>query len=220
MRPPSPLRSTTLIALVLVACGSPKEPSTALGDAAPEAAEVQARRDGRIRVDDQWRAVAPMIIHEAKMDLAVSCRLFIEQLREAGQPIPPLCYGEARRAAGAVRVIRVEHQPGTSADAMRRLAGRAEGAHFVVDRSGSRFQLLDLAFGARRDGLVRDDEVRVLAMDGGAPRGAAEATAPLVAELVALYPGARVEALDVTPQAPPTPPSTPPGPQPSPGGNP
>jgi len=197
----------SIVSVFLLATSCAKEPPSPVGaDASSSTADAQARRDGRVRLDDQWQAVVPLVIHEARMDLFVSCRLVSEQAKEAGREAPPLCYGEARRQVGAVRVIRVEHQPGTSVDAMKRLGMLAEGAHFVVERTGSRFQLLDLAYAARRDGLVREDEIRVLAMEGGAPRGAAEAVAPLVAELVALYPGVRVEALDVAPPAPPAPP--------------
>ena len=188
----------------LLACGS-KAPEQADAQSASETkASDGIRRDGKIRIEDAWQPIEPLIIHEAKMDLVVACRLACDEAKRAGHDMP-LCYDETKRGKGYVRVIRVEHHPGTTANAMHALGMAAEGAHFLVERTGGRFQTLDLSYSARREGASRRDEIRIVACDGEKPRASEAEVAPLVRELQALYPAARVETVDAPTMPAPSP---------------
>ncbi|MFO0745708.1 MAG: hypothetical protein U1F43_08545 [Myxococcota bacterium] len=186
--------AAVLVLAALGACGG--KGADADAGAADAAVEKPARRDGYIIVEDRFEKVIPLVIHEAHMDLLVSCRQMQDHMKEGGKDIP-LCYDPAKRARAAVKVIRVEHRPGATVDAMHVLGDSDEGAHFMVERTGTTFQLIDLAYATRRDGQNRGDEIRILAMGGKEARGAEAAAQPLLTELRALYPTARVEEVDV-----------------------
>lgn len=151
--------------------------------AAPDAATPAARLDGQILFADSWTKVAPPVLHDAKMDLATRCRLLQGEARGHGSEIP-LCFSPARRTPQAITTLHVERDEALPR-AMQRLTKDNEGAHFVIDRSGGIYQVLDLAHAARRAGAYQEGEIRVVACH-------AESEKALVAALHALYPAATV----------------------------
>lgn len=187
-------RAVLAIALALsaaAACQDRSErPAAATGDA-----DAGVRLEGKVRFADRWFDVAPAILHDAKMDLATRCRLLQSESHGRGVEVP-LCFAQARRDAGAITAIRVERE-GSLPQAMHRLTQETEGAHFVIDVSGGTYQILDLAFAARRAGAYPANEIRVIACNLDAERA-------LVAALQRLYPAAQlttVPAQGATPKA-------------------
>ncbi len=184
--------SIALIIATTTACGGQK-PSP---DASPETSP-KVRLDGRVRMNDIWLEVAPLVSHDAKMDLRTRCRVAQDEAKEQSLPVPPLCFEDKVRTAEQIDTIRVERWPSLPA-AIRTLTATAEGAHFLVERTGSFHQTLDLAFPARRAGEMRPTEVRVLAADPTHGKALVEA-------LASLFPKARVETVDGVPVEPPAP---------------
>lgn len=162
-------------------------------------ANAGVRLEGKVRFADHWIDVPPAILHDAKMDLATRCRLLQSESHGRGVEVP-LCFAQARRDAGAITAIRVERE-GSLPQAMHRLTRETEGAHFVIDVSGGTYQILDLAFAARRAGAFPANEIRVIACNLDAERA-------LVAALQRLYPAAQVTTVPAqgatTPQGAPT----------------
>jgi hypothetical protein len=153
-----------------------------------------------MRLGDRWLEVTPVVINDAKMDLATLCQLLRDEEKKAGKADPVLCYGPERRAAAAVKTVRVELRQGAFGDVMKALAAKAEGAHVVADKTGTLYQILDFALAARRDGSVRGDEVRIVAIED---RGRA-AVEGLLEELKPVFPEARVELVPVVAVTPTT----------------
>lgn len=170
------------------ACGPREEPS--VGPGAAETTTPPVRKEGKLRVNDQWVEVAPLVLHDGKMDLFVRCRLVQEDAKKLGHEVPPLCYDANKRVTDEIAVIRVERWLNLPI-AMRYLQVEAEGTHFLVERSGSTFQMLDLVYPVRRNGEFARGEVRVVAADD--KKGAA-----ITGALRVLYPKARVEEVDMT----------------------
>ena len=156
---------------------------------APAADVVAVRHDGVVRFADVELPVAPYVMHDPHLDLVVQCQLKRDADLQRGQD-SPLCYASERRARDRVKVLRVEileREDGGRLDMARVmpvLAHHGEGAHVVIERTGTPHQLLDLAHATRRDGELRPDEVRVLCVHPADWR-------PLVESLEALLPGAR-----------------------------
>jgi len=186
------------IALVVAtaACGGTKPPPEKNPDASPK-----LRLDGRVRMNDTWLEVAPLVSHDAKMDLRTRCRVAQDEAKEQSLPVPPLCFEDKARTTAQLDTIRVERWPSLPA-AIRTLTATAEGAHFLVERTGSFHQTLDLAFPVRRANEIRPTEVRVLAADP--THGKA-----LVDALTTLFPNARIETVDGVPVELPNGPATP-----------
>ncbi len=121
---------------------------------------------GQIRMSDKQWPSAAFVGHDARMDLQTVCRKAIDLAKkkaekEPGLPIPPLCFDA--KPHNRVRQIRVEFEAGARAGNMiGTLRTRSEAAHFMVERSGSVYQLLDLAYSPRRAGAYQAGEVRVL----------------------------------------------------------
>jgi hypothetical protein len=185
-RIPSP--RALLVALALSAssaCGPREERAPEVNEVKPVAKVKPTRLDGRVRLNDVWLELAPLVAHDAKMDLRTRCRIAQDEAKEAGRPVPPLCFEDRVRDREAIVTVRVERWPSLPV-AIRTLTATAEGAHFVIERTGSVHQTLDLAFAARRQGEVRPGEIRILAAEATAGAALAEA-------LVGLFPGARVE---------------------------
>jgi hypothetical protein len=169
----------------LLGCGGPQETAdTMVTDTAPP-----PRMEGKLRVSDQWVEVAPLVLHDGKMDLFVRCRIVQDDAKKAGQEVP-LCYDPNKRGTDQIDTIRVEHWLNLPI-AMRYLQVEAEGTHFLVERSGSTYQMLDLVYPARRAGAFARGEVRVVAADKAKGKTITDA-------LKALYPRARVEEVDMT----------------------
>ncbi len=184
----------SLLALFALALAAP-----ACGDKAPPAADAApvakpARMEGQVRFADAWLEVAPLVLHDAKMDLRTRCRVAQDEAKETSRPVPPLCFGPDARPREAITTIRVERWPSMPA-AIRSLTATAEGTHFLVERTGSFHQTLDLAYPVRREGQLQPGEVRVLAADPSHGKA-------LVDALVTLFPAARVETVDGKPVAP------------------
>lgn len=202
------------IALVMVSmasgCGerAPAGPEVASADAAKAPARP-ARADGLVLVDDRQEPVAPFVMHDPHLDLFVRCQMKRDGAKKEGRTVP-LCFDATRRQTDGLKVLRVERAPGDLGAVLRRLAASDEGAHFVVERTGTLHQVLDLAYTARRDGALRPDEVRVVTCHESAWQKLADA-------LKALFPGLRVEVTDL-----PAPPDAPraPAAETAPGGTP
>lgn len=172
------------IALVglLSACGGAKENASA-DASAPEVKVAVPRLEGEVRQSDRWVKVLPLILHDAKMDLATRCLLLRDKRREEGKEAP-VCYERSRggQAVTRIHVIRDKSLP----VAMARLTEASEAVHFTVDKSGAIYQILDLDFAPRRESAYRPDEVGVVSCD-------AAGEAALLAALQVLYPEAKVE---------------------------
>jgi len=168
----------TALALGLAACGGGKG-APAGGDAAGST----ARPVGQVRNADQWVPVSAQVLHDAKMDLAVRCRLMRDEAKAKGSE-RPLCFDQAAKPERKVTTIALGHAANLTA-AMHALTEADEGVHFVVDKSGGIYQVLDLAFVARHGGAYPEGEVRVIGCEE-------PGTKALIAALQALYPGAAV----------------------------
>lgn len=164
------------------ACGGSKgaaEPDAGASDAST----AEARMDGEVRRADQWVKVGPLVLHDAKMDLATRCLLLRDKGREAGKETP-VCYERSRegKAVTRIQVIREKSLP----VAMARLTDANDAVHFAIDKNGAIYQVLDLAFAPRREAAYRRDEVGVVSCDD-------KGLAALLDALRVLYPGATVE---------------------------
>lgn len=181
-----PALRAAVIAVTLYACSGREAPAPADATAATSA---DVHLDGQVRRDDKWLAVAPVVYHDAKMDLVTRCLLLRDEARTHGREAP-LCYAPTRRPERVVTTIAVERDQ-DMARAMMRLTGQDEGVHFVIDKTGAIYQLLDLAYVARHANDYPEGEVRIIACDP-------KSEAALVEALRGLYPAAQV----VTTEAP------------------
>ena len=114
---------------------------------------------GRVRVADKSYPVRHIVSHEPKMDLFVQCRARKDATKKAGAELP-LCYENTKRTPTHLRVERSTRR--TLKLARRNVSEKNEAMHFVIEPSGSIYQVLDLAYGPRRAGQVRKGEIRVL----------------------------------------------------------
>lgn len=176
----------------LFACSDKGVPAG--GDAlAPKAAESVKKAGPRsrsfIRNADVNLPADVMIGHDARNDLFVGCL----QLRDAaakadaGGPPAALCYDPTPRSA--LKSVRVEyHAEQSFADAIAVLRKGPEAAHFIVERTGSIYQVLDLAYAPRRAGAYQAGEIRILS-------GSTEGHERLVAALKTQFEALTVEVL-------------------------
>lgn len=177
--------------LALPGCeGKKAPPPDAKGSAAKS---VDARfKEGVVNLGDKPVRVVPFVGHNPRMDLKVQCLRKRDDAKKRGDAGPTeleLCFEEGYRDASAVKVIRVEYQDGaTGADAIRRVTkeGGNDGAHFLVEPTGSIWQILDVGHATRRGGEIRGGEVRVLS-------GSAEGHKALLDALQGIFPDAAVE---------------------------
>ncbi len=179
---------TVMAAPLIVGCKSGEEPAATDASTATEVAPQ--RMEGKLRVKDTWVEVAPLVLHDGKMDLFVRCKIVQEDAKKLGREVPPLCYEPTARDQAAITTIRVERWLNLPI-AMRQMQMTAEGTHFLVERTGSTYQMLDLVYAVRREGEVRKDELRVIATDekGGAT---------IVGALKLILPNAKVVEVDMT----------------------
>lgn len=177
-----------LTTAALGGCKSGEE--AAASDANTMAKVTPQRMEGKLRVKDSWIEVAPLVLHDAKMDLFVRCKIVQEDAKKLGREVPPLCYEPAPRELTAITTIRIERWLNLPI-AMRQMQMTAEATHFLVERTGSAYQMLDLVYAVRRDGQVRKDELRIIATDekGGAA---------IVGALKLILPNAKVVEADMT----------------------
>ena len=178
----------------LAACAQKaNDPETdAAGSATPA---PTAPRNGSVRFDDAWLKVGPFVAHQAQMDLATSCLNQREAALAKGATEVVLCYDRLKRDRGVIRTLRVETGYPAMRDAVKRLRDRNESAHFVIERSGSLYQILDIVYPIRRDESYRADEIRVLATGA---EGAKHAEA-LLADLRQHFPGLQTISVEIKP---------------------
>ena len=182
-------------------CGEPAPPAPAPpGPTQAKAAPAGPRLEGNIIIGDVRQRVLPFIGRSADLDLFVQCRQQFEDKAKAGGGPVHLCY-DATPRTNEYRVARIEHVEGQKGGrSMRALAAAYEGMHFLVERSGSLYQTLDLAYAARRDGKYRRDEIRIVSGNRAAHERLREA-------LLGIFPGLRVEVVPfVAPEPAPGPP--------------
>jgi len=176
-----------LTALLLGACGSDKPP---LAAPAPSVDESALR--GVVRFDDAWTKVSPFVSHQAAMDLLTQClnrrESELEAGAESGQEPRPLCVDRSKRDVGSVTRIRLETGHEALRDVTNKLRSLGESTHFVIERTGSVHQVLDLVYSTRRDEAYRTDEVRIVA---AGPDGRAHGEV-LAKDLRRLFPGAEL----------------------------
>lgn len=182
---------------IVPGCGERGQGAVA-ADVAPADTAPPARKDGAVIFADRQERVTPFLMHDPHLDLFVRCQMKRDAAKRDGKP-EVLCFDPTRRPAAAVTVLRVERTAGDLGGVLRYLSATDEGAHFVVEKTGTAHQLLDAAYAARRDGALRPHELRIISCHETAWKPVAEA-------LQALFPGLRVEVSELTPpSAPPTP---------------
>jgi hypothetical protein len=178
-------------ALLALHCGRDDgaAPTAPAADAAPAPGPTR----GAVRFDDAWLPVTPLVAHQGRMDLATQCLVRRDDAAAAGQGEIPLCYERAKRDRAALRTLRVEVGRASLREVVAALRGADESAHFLVERSGSIYQVLDLVHGVRRDEVYRTEEIRVAAAGPDARKHVED----LVAELQRLFPGLEINYVEV-----------------------
>ena len=193
----------TALALLLAACQA-ESPDRTLDQRADASSGGKAPvasggpLSGELHVGGNRHRVAPFVFHPHEMDLRVHGLVERDKARKEGRAVAPLAFDEDRRAAPPKK-IRVEYKMGVRvADSLRVLNTQGEAAHFLVEPTGSIYQVLDLAHAARRDGELRRDEIRVMSGNTGG-------TDTLVAALSTYYGALSVERAEFPPLPPPPP---------------
>ena len=167
-----PLIVFVILSIALVACGGEKTPvpegaSPEKSPATPAAKPAAPRLEGELLRGDKRLRVEPFVMHRPQMDLKVACLLMQDAEKEAGRQAPPLCYDA--KARKDIKAVRLESMDGaTVAEMTRYLRVRGEAAHFLVERTGTIYQVLDLAYAPRREAVYQPTEVRILS---GSPEG-------------------------------------------------
>jgi|GEM_PF-1278581 len=122
---------------------------------------------GRVLMGDKQWPASQFIGHDARMDLRTHCLsardAAIKQAKtKPDQKVAQLCFDQSGKRE-RVKAIRVDFaKGGRIGTMMAHLRANNEAAHFMVEGSGSVYQVLDLSLAARRDGSYQADEVRVL----------------------------------------------------------
>ncbi len=168
--------TAVVVSLTLVATLGACEGRGDDGGKKASAANVGDKRLGVLRFDDKMTRVAPMVIHEPRMDLRTYCLNLRDTAKKQGKEMP-LCFEEKKRARNELKTIRVETAPKAKiGQMMKMLMAQNEGAHFVVDETQTIYQVLDLTHAARRGTAYPRGEVRVISV------GDAEPTVKLITE--------------------------------------
>jgi len=152
---------------------------------APNKEEEKVYKEGELHFADKRLRVVPFVMRTPEMDLFVACRLAMDARVQAGAEPGELCYDPEKREAFSEVLIQ-EVSEATVGTLMGILGSRREGAHFLVEKTGTMYQVLDMAYGPRREGQVRREEVRVLS-------GSAEGTEKLLALLREHFPDFKVK---------------------------
>ena len=183
-----------LVCALLVAC-APEQTTEEGEKSTPNQNPESSRMVGELHDGGQRHRVAPLILHPAHMDFRVGCLVDRDQARQRGDEPRPLCFDEDRRSSPPTK-LRVEYRLGLQvSESMRRLTLAGEAAHFVVEATGTLYQVLDLAHAAYRGGATRPDEVRILSGNTGG-------TDVLVEILKSHYGTLEIERIEVPPPAP------------------
>lgn len=118
-------------------------------------------KEGRLHVADRALPVVPFIGHMTSMDQARACQMAADVRQKAGEADATPCFQQDANLP--LRTVRIEHREGTRGDAfVQRLAALQEGAHFIIEPTGSVYQTMNLSHAVRRDAMYRVGEVRVL----------------------------------------------------------
>ena len=178
--------------LALAACKEYGPPKSGAGKPSRAEAEPQgpgvptagdAKLAGRVRMGNKQWPVRTFIGHDAKMDLRIHCLTARDAAQksaegDANAPKPELCFDP--KMVAKISRVRVETAKGaTGGQLIRTLRSRNEAAHFMVERSGSLYQLLDMGLSPRRAGKIQRGEVRIVSAN-------TSGQARLVASLVEL----------------------------------
>ena len=161
--------------MVVTGCkeyGPPKAASgtSSTSDVAPSGPGVPVAADaklaGRVRMGNKQWPVRVFIGHDAKMDLRVHCLSARDAAKKeagegSGSSKPPLCFDP--NMVKKLDRIRVEFAKGaTGGQMMRTLRARNEAAHFMVERTGSLYQVLDMGLSPRRADAIQRGELRIV----------------------------------------------------------
>jgi hypothetical protein len=157
----------------------------------PEPADLA----GAVRLDDAWLKIRPFVAHSARMDLFTQCLNRRDDEEKAGKTPQPLCFDYVKRDRSALATVRIELGHPSVGDAVAAMRAGNESAHFGIEKNGSHYQYLDLVYANRRADAYQRGEIRIIA---AGPDGRKHA-APLVAELVRLFPAVTVEHVEKQP---------------------
>ena len=190
--------------LVIVGC-APDEAPTEASEPVTERSPDSRRLIGELHDGGRRHRVAPLILHPAPMDFRVGCLVDRDHARKRGDEPRPLCFDEDRRAAPPSK-LRIEYRLGLPvSESMQRLNSAGEAAHFVVEATGSLYQVLDLSHAVYRDGALRPDEIRILSGNTGGSDVLTELLrsyyGTLDIEQIEIPPVASAEAADPAPTA-------------------
>ena len=161
--------SWTLAVIILSICGCDKKTETVADTptktATPVFGKLKSRTDtkllGTVRIADQSLRIAPMVSHAPDSDLLTNCKKAYDDAKKNGDANPTLCYDKKPRSA--VTTLRIEQYTEKGfPEAKAHMVEKLEGTHFFILSTESVYQVLDLAYAARRDGELRPNEIRVL----------------------------------------------------------
>ena len=141
------------------------EPALSEQTEKPTFGSLKSRTDiglhGTIRIAEQPLRVNTFVSHEPHGDLETNCLKAYDDAKKKGEKDPSLCYDKKPRKS--VSTLRIETYTAKGFEQAReQMAQKNEGAHFMLRSSGSLYQILDIAYAARRDGKLRPNEIRVL----------------------------------------------------------
>lgn len=131
----------------------------------PRTAADPKLRGRVILANKQW-PVKMLIGQNARMDLQTNCRAALAAAKKdaakTGKTVDvPLCFKPGYRSAATH--IRVEFDvAGNGAKATSSIRLKGEAAHFLIEPSGSTYQLLDAGLTPRRAGRYQNGEIRIL----------------------------------------------------------
>ncbi len=149
-------------------------------------------QEGLVSLAGQGVKVRPFIGHQPQLNLEGHCLSRRDEEKGKGEEPAPLCFDEAKRGADALHTLRVEFAPGLSVgQAMHLMKATAEGAHFLIERTGSIYQVLDLQYAPRRGDEYAKGEVRVFS-------GSKEGHERLVRALTTRFPALKVHEAELT----------------------
>jgi hypothetical protein len=142
----------SLVLLVPVACSQ---------DSSGGSEETSVYKEGRLRVADRALPVVSFIGHMTAMDLVRACQMATDARKKAGDADATLCFERGTNVP--LKTVRIEHREGMLGSAsIQGLASVAEGAHFIIEPTGSVYQTMDLAHAVRRGATYRPGEIRVV----------------------------------------------------------
>lgn len=181
----------TSISILFLGCqAAPPQGEAAPAQGERSGAEATASMAGELHVGGRRVRIVPFVFHPYEMDLRVRGLIDRDRARKAGDEASPLAFDEDRRSTPPTD-IRVEYVMGFRVShGMQLLTTSAEAAHFLIEATGSIYQILDTEHAARRDGEIRPKEIRILSGNTGG-------TNTLVGALREHYGPLRLEQVDL-----------------------